>query len=75
MTLLEFHVLISLIEMVVGLIVLYGLLTGESVRRVDGTIPRHRDTDQRDAVFPWRHSASIRRARLAFSALSSSPWQ
>lgn len=30
MTLLEFHVLLSLVEMVVGLIVLYGLLTGQA---------------------------------------------
>jgi hypothetical protein len=30
MTLLEFHVLVSLVEMVVGLIVLYGLLTGRA---------------------------------------------
>ncbi len=30
MTLLEFHVLVSLVEMVVGLIVLYGLLTGKA---------------------------------------------
>jgi hypothetical protein len=30
MTLLEFHVLFSLVEMVVGLIVLYGLLTGKA---------------------------------------------
>ena len=30
MTLLEFHVLVSLVEMVVGLIVLYGLLTGQA---------------------------------------------
>ena len=30
MTLLEFHVVISLIEMVVGLIVLYGLITGRA---------------------------------------------
>ncbi len=30
MTLLEFHVLISLVEMVAGLIVLYGLLTGRA---------------------------------------------
>lgn len=29
MTLLEFHVLISLIEMVVGLVMLYGLITGK----------------------------------------------
>jgi hypothetical protein len=30
MSLLEFHVLVSLVEMVVGLIVLYGLLTGQA---------------------------------------------
>ena len=30
MTLLEFHVFLSLVEMVVGLIVLYGLLTGQA---------------------------------------------
>ncbi len=68
MTLLEFHVVLSLIEIAAGLIVLYGLVNGKAFGAWTALFLA---TAILTSVtgFPCRHSASIRRAQLACSRL------
>jgi hypothetical protein len=67
---LQIHIIISLVGILSGFLVLYGLLTG---RPLDRAVSCHNRADERHGIRVTPHSASIRLARLALSRSSCWP--